>query len=388
MAKKQVKKPAKKTVKKTVSKKGNSNHIHTLEIKNFKSIKHMKIEPKRINLFIGRPNVGKSNILEGISLLSGYYSNKIHHHNSQTEKYLSDIIRYEEFEDLFYDGHTGAVIEVISNVAYAAIKQQYNPGYYHYIIADSSDVRSFVDLEGNSQSIRDQVGEYETMLLNNQIDSTVTNSYQLIYQDGRIDTRDIPLVVNNPVKKFEFIKQTSFPNRYHFFLLPPNGNNLYTVVKHSKKLQKEIAAIFSEYKLDFVMKSKSPVFEIQKKIKNIVTSYPYSGIADTLQRYIFHLAAIQSNKDSVLLFEEPEAHSFPAYIRQLSEDIIADENENQFFITTQSPFILNIILENVKPEELNVYRTYYDRYETKVELLSDEVISEMLNYGSDIFFKV
>jgi AAA15 family ATPase/GTPase len=36
--------------------------IKNLEIKNFKSVKHLKLDCKRINLFIGEPNTGKSNI--------------------------------------------------------------------------------------------------------------------------------------------------------------------------------------------------------------------------------------------------------------------------------------------------------------------------------------
>jgi len=38
--------------------------IKTLEIKNFKSIKDLKLDLRRINIFIGEPNTGKSNILE------------------------------------------------------------------------------------------------------------------------------------------------------------------------------------------------------------------------------------------------------------------------------------------------------------------------------------
>ena len=44
--------------------------IKNLEIKNFKSIKHLKLDCKRINLFIGEPNTGKSNILETLGILS------------------------------------------------------------------------------------------------------------------------------------------------------------------------------------------------------------------------------------------------------------------------------------------------------------------------------
>ncbi|MDW8041127.1 MAG: AAA family ATPase, partial [Nitrososphaerota archaeon] len=67
--------------------------IKNLEIFNFKSVKHLKLECKRINLFIGEPNTGKSNILEVIGLLSYMY-------------YGGDVRRFCRFEnmtDLFYD---------------------------------------------------------------------------------------------------------------------------------------------------------------------------------------------------------------------------------------------------------------------------------------------
>ena len=47
--------------------------VDVLEIKNFKSIKHLKLDCKRVNVFIGRPNTGKSNILESLGLLSFLY---------------------------------------------------------------------------------------------------------------------------------------------------------------------------------------------------------------------------------------------------------------------------------------------------------------------------
>src|ERR1700759_3184468 len=48
-----------------------AQHINHIEISNFKSIHHQKIDGcKRINVFVGPPNVGKSNILEALTLLS------------------------------------------------------------------------------------------------------------------------------------------------------------------------------------------------------------------------------------------------------------------------------------------------------------------------------
>jgi len=47
--------------------------IKRLEIKNFKSIKQLELDCKRVNIFIGGPNSGKSNILEGIGILSHFF---------------------------------------------------------------------------------------------------------------------------------------------------------------------------------------------------------------------------------------------------------------------------------------------------------------------------
>ena len=42
-----------------------NNFLNWVDIKNFKSIKDLHLDCKRVNVFIGKPNVGKSNILEG-----------------------------------------------------------------------------------------------------------------------------------------------------------------------------------------------------------------------------------------------------------------------------------------------------------------------------------
>ena len=70
---------------------------------------------------------------------------------------------------------------------------------------------------------------------------------------------------------------------------------------------------------------------------------PYNSMADTLQRVIFFKAAIASNHDAVLLFEEPEAHSFPPYITHITQEMMY-RKDNQYFIATHSPFILAVPL--------------------------------------------
>ena len=69
------------------------NAITTLRIQNFKSIKDVTMTPRRVNIIIGRPNVGKSNILEALSLLGGMFFDG--------EKFMEGQVRYETLRNLF-----------------------------------------------------------------------------------------------------------------------------------------------------------------------------------------------------------------------------------------------------------------------------------------------
>ena len=60
---------------------------------------------------------------------------------------------------------------------------------------------------------------------------------------------------------------------------------------------------------------------------------------------VFYMAAIESNRNATLVFEEPEAHAFPYYIKHLAECIALDENKNQYFIATHNPYLLTAIWE-------------------------------------------
>ena len=79
--------------------------IENLSVKNFKSIKDLQIECKQINLFIGEPNAGKSNILEALGLLSWYY-----YRNS-----LKEYVRFQGIQNLFYDDLLEQPVEIKSD---------------------------------------------------------------------------------------------------------------------------------------------------------------------------------------------------------------------------------------------------------------------------------
>jgi len=311
--------------------------IRTLKIQNFKSIKDLELECKRVNIFIGKPNVGKSNILEAIGILSfGGYGGS-----------LRDFVRFENIGNLFYDNDVNESIEISADSN--KFKMQFDGSVFIGRYGDLGEVRF----------------EYK----------------------GRQIGGTIPIEDLKPFKFYRFRKLHEFYSRNLEFLLPPDGKNLLTVLLTHKELKSTIADIFKSYGLRIVLKPQENKIEVVKLFEDILISYPYSIVSDTLQRTVFYLVAIESNRDSILSFEEPEAHAFPYYTKFLAERIALDES-NQYFISTHNPYFLLSILEKTPLKDINVFVVYFDDYQTKAKLLSRAELEEIMSLEADVFFNI
>ena len=155
-------------------------------------------------------------------------------------------------------------------------------------------------------------------------------------------------------------------------------------------MRQATAALFEPNKQQFVLDMGNETLQTQKNIDGDVYTYPYSLIADTFQRLIFYLAAIESNEGSVLLFEEPEVSSFPPYVTQLAERIAEDveAGRNQYFITTHSPYLLTKLLEKTAIADTAVFVVDYEDYHTIVRMLTDDEVDHLLEHGSSMFWNL
>ena len=106
------------------------NAIKFLRIQNFKSIKDVTLHPRRVNLIIGEPNVGKSNLLEAMTLLGGITY-------EQTEKFMDSFIRYEEPRQLFYDNLVGNTIKVETDKDVAVLLFEKETKLFQYLWCDA-----------------------------------------------------------------------------------------------------------------------------------------------------------------------------------------------------------------------------------------------------------
>ena len=98
------------------------------------------------------------------------------------------------------------------------------------------------------------------------------------------------------------------------------------IVSMMPKLKEELRAIFNDYGLKYVFDTNSQEIKVMKEKKpGEIFLIPFHSIADTLQRMVFYKAAIESNSESALVFEEPEAHSYPPFISKVTQDIIQSD---------------------------------------------------------------
>jgi AAA15 family ATPase/GTPase len=176
------------------------------------------------------------------------------------------------------------------------------------------------------------------------------------------------------------------------FLNPPYGNNLMEIIEENPILTSDFIALFNEYGLGLLFDKSNYTLRVLKQLESDKESFlngitlPYSSMADTLQRIIFYKTAIASNQESILLLEEPEAHSFPPYIVHITQEII-HSTRNQFFITTHSPFVLDDLMQNAR-QDLAVFILNWKNGETIAQKLTDEQLEEVYQYGVDLFTNI
>lgn len=337
----------------------------------------MDLKPKRINVFVGKPNVGKSNILEALGLIS----------NIST---LNNIIRYKRPSQLFYDNNITEPILVKSNYSSALIARDQHSTFKFIQSNGSEFIDSFLGegLDGIGK-LEEQIREAYQQNINTLEQEQLLITAITINRDGGFSyPYGFPIKLINllsRVKRYIFNEKVRInESEDELYLKPPFGVNLWRVINDNTEIRKEIGNYFEDYGLEFLMDLTNESFEIQKKIDGVVRKYDYDLIADTLKRMIFHIAAIRSNINSTILFEEPEAHCFPPFIAQMAQEML-DSKTNQFFVATHSPYLLNTIIENGSFDECSINIVSYKDYQTVVRELSEEEVTEMLDYGQDVF---
>ncbi len=311
--------------------------IRKLLVENFKSIKYLEMEPKRINIFIGEPNTGKSNILEVIALLSHIYYGS-----------LNDFVRMESLPDIFYNKDTSK--DILININERSLRI-YRDGNYFKAVPTTRESINFVF------------------------------AYDYTGHGGK-SPHLFELARHFKFYRFKILRNYRKDMESNF-LLPPYGENLVSLLVVNGELREIFRDILGTYGYKLVIKEFENKIEIQHEIdEGILMAFPLYMLSETLYRLLFHLAAISTNENSVIAFEEPEAHTYPFYTKYLAENIAKDKR-NQYFITTHNPYMLIPLIEKSRATDITVNITYLENRATKIYSLKEEEIKELLDLDID-----
>lgn len=319
--------------------------IENLEIKNFKSIKDLSLKCKKLNVFIGDPNSGKSNLIEALALQS---------QNSLGNELNKDIFRYKTLGDLFFDFEINNPIEIITDSIKTILKYPIRDNgapenHFHFLLNEFSD-----------QKKPTIIGHDGKVISNNEYESTNVHLY-------------------------EFKRLTNFNINYIPYLSVPFGENLPSLLLSNSEYKKWVSDFLKSKELRLNLKPTENEIVISKMVDDEIYSYPYLSISETLQRIIFYTIAIKSNNNNVLLFDEPDSNTFPFYTKYIAEKIALDEH-NQFFITTHNPYLLLNLIEKSTSENLNLCIAQMKDFKTTITSLKVEQVEEILDLNSDAFF--
>lgn len=334
--------------------------IQNLQINNYKSINQLNLDCSRINLLVGEPNSGKSNILEALDL--SYLSSmmNINENNKTTSNQSIDLksfFRVNKVADMFHLGNLSAPILIL------------HPGF-----SFGSKIEYKYDKKNN-------------------------NNFFEFYTAGGFTNFDNDFF---PIEPLQFYSSPIIPYRYksniRFHdtgnyiqrLMPPFGNNLAKVIYHNPDMQQLAKDFAKEHGFELNIDTAHDNITLQLRInEGVVYTLPYEALADTYKRILFYSAAVKHSIASVITLDEPDTHAFPPYVTFLAEEIINQKNI-QSFIATHNAYLLNTFIENTPSNELSVFVVSYDKMNraTTAKKLSEPELSELLDYGVDIFFNL
>ena len=321
--------------------------ITRVQIENYKSIEKVDFEARRVTVFIGGPNAGKSNILEALAFLSPGVGER-----------FSENFRVRQAAELFRDNAIELRPKLLLNGTSAwnlYFDQQNGHFCMEFNFAQMAPKAVF------QFSANDVGGSWSSW-------------------SGQKES---------PCRFFTYRRElfASGRNPEYGALNAPFGQNLPAILFSDKTLRESVSALFKSHGFRLELRPQSSEILISKEVNDILYSYPFDGISETLRRIVFYKAVLETNRDRVLVLDEPEANTFPFYTKYLAERIALDET-NQFFLTTHNPYVLMSIIEKTPKADLAVYVTRMKDYRTEVRMLTDAELSEALELSMDLFLNL
>jgi len=322
--------------------------LSNLTIQRFKSIRDLSLPCRKVNVFIGAPDTGKSNILEALQFASCLGWNLEIGTSLRLNRQLG-------FQPLFHRQffNEPVVVALDRDSVSATIESDGLTLLYQSPGMGSKGLRRTIGFPGQLQfDSLSGVRHYA-------YESSAVWSYRT---EG---LRDATTTIH-----------------------PPNGPNLLYIARHDQRVYDFLKETVSDihWKLRFDNTQKQ--FYLSEVRKDDIFDYNLELLSDSLKRLIFYGAVLLTSDSAVLVMDEPDVYAFPPYPKILGE-MIADDETNQFFLTTHNPYFLSSLIEKTPESEIALFVCGRDpEGGTTARLLSSAEVQTVLDQGASVFFNL
>ena len=304
-----------------------------IKITNFKGIDHLEINDiKRVNIFVGKNNSGKTSVLEAIYLITGIVSPAfLHYINSFRGE---SILEPDDFSLFFHKGDTKKNIQIEGknkdNNSLLCIKPKYG-------IVNHSTQEGFqgIDYEYYPRIDKDTNSYYSMSNLFQQIDGKLQPDITQFPTWHSTNNRQSQSLSSNAAAKFTNISFHKI-NTASFNILYNNGDT-DPITKILKKIQPNIE------QLTLLSRNRIGV-KVNDQKKLIPLNLMGDGMV-TICSILCDLYALP--KGNILLIDELESGLHYTTLRILWTAILeaSKVNDIQLFVTTHSKEVLDALIE-------------------------------------------
>lgn len=322
--------------------------IGHLQISRFKSIRDLSLVCQKVNVFIGPPDTGKTNILEALNFLSrvgwGWP--------------IDSSLRLAPepgFDALFFQQFFNRPID---------------------IVVDQLTTR--ISLVGSVRAIR--------------IDLLSGGSNQGAWEvpwGGK--GAAVPGLQDIRMYYFRGAEDWHYESGYLLgdkVVTTPHGWNLMYIARHNEIVYDFLKQLVSglDWKLRFDQASKR--FRLSEIRQDDIIDYNLELLSDSIKRFFFFGAILLTSESAVLVFDEPDVQAFPPYPKELGR-MMAEDETNQFFLTTHNPYLLAELAEKTPKQDLAIFVCRRDPVRgTEAHRLNESEVQQVIDWGASTFFNL
>ena len=239
------------------------NFLKYVKISNYKSLKELQIQCKRINLFIGYPNVGKSNIIEALSLLDKSLV--------AGDQSLHSLCRHLQLHDLFIEQNTKQSIVVETDKTLSILK--------HFTDLDNATFRLFNMSNQSHVDIDNLKGMGYTEFIK-YFQEYSGDEDPFVRAQYCSNLLVMGLKNKSPwnfyTHTYKFKPDTDYTHVYNYSILnTPHGENLFNVFAQCDEIKQDINEYLNRFGFDLVYNTVKSEFKIQRKVNGIVYETPF-----------------------------------------------------------------------------------------------------------------